>query len=118
MKNYCIDSWINKVALQTLLAWLALGCTSAFAIAATGSLDLDWKAPLAQEHPLVGKIYQSNAETSLQSLVDLMADNRYVLIGEKHDNIDHHQLELYLLKLLIERNAAAIQYHLWMLLWK
>ena len=107
MRNLLLSCPLYRISTRMLLL-ICLGICgiSTFTLAAADSLVLDWKAPLAQDHPLVGRVYQSQGEMTLESLADLMADSRFVLIGEKHDNADHHQLELYLLKMLVERNTA------------
>ena len=71
------------------------------------SLGLDWKAPLALDHPLTGAIYDSRGVLTPEALGLRMGDSRYLLIGEKHDNVDHHQLELYLLELLVKSPAVG-----------
>jgi len=91
----------------TCLAIVCISTLANVAVGATDSVDLNWRAPLAQDHPLVGEIYTAKAAITTEALADLMAASGYVLIGEKHDNIDHHQLELYLLKLLSERISGA-----------
>ena len=107
MRNLLLSCPLYRISTRVLLLiCLGVGGISTFTLAAASSLVLDWKAPLAQDHPLVGRVYQSQGEMTLESLADLMADSRFVLIGEKHDNADHHQLELYLLKMLVERNTA------------
>ena len=107
MRNLLLSCPLYRISTRVLLViCLGIGGISTFTLAAADSLVFDWKAPLAQDHPLVGKIYQSQGEMTLESLADLMADSRFVLIGEKHDNADHHQLELYLLKMLVERSRA------------
>lgn len=55
----------------------------------------NWLAPLLQNHPLVGKIYslEQKAFLSETELLSELRSTTYVLIGEKHDNTDHHRLE-------------------------
>lgn len=51
-----------------------------------------WVSPLDHTHPLVGKRYKIDTRTSI-SEAELVAGVRmvpYVLLGEKHDNADHH----------------------------
>jgi len=85
---------------------LGYGSLSISTIASTDIIKLDWQAPLAQDHALAGWIFDSDGVVTPEDLADRMAAVRFVLIGEKHDNIDHHQLELYLLKLLLKRLSA------------
>jgi uncharacterized iron-regulated protein len=76
-----------------LLTGLALG----------GSPGEPWQAPLRQDHPLVGQIWDVAAGEFIDSaaLVDRLRGGRFVLLGEKHDNPDHHRLQAWLLRALI-----------------
>jgi uncharacterized iron-regulated protein len=62
-----------------------------------------WQAPLGQDHPLVGRIWDVAAHEFIDSstLVDQLSRGRFVLLGEKHDNPDHHRLQAWLLRALI-----------------
>jgi uncharacterized iron-regulated protein len=53
-----------------------------------------WQAPLYQDHSLIGKIWSVTAERfiSQTELLDSIASARFLLLGEKHDNPDHHIL--------------------------
>ncbi len=79
--------------LWILLAGLALG----------GPPEEPWQAPLGQDHPLVGRIWDVAAGELIDSarLVDRLRPGRFVLLGEKHDNPDHHRLQAWLLGALI-----------------
>ena len=79
--------------LWTLLTGLALGLPS----------GEPWQAPLGQEHPLVGRIWDVAAGELIDSaaLVDRLRLGRFVLLGEKHDNPDHHRLQAWLLRALV-----------------
>jgi uncharacterized iron-regulated protein len=79
--------------LWTLLTGLALG----------GPSGEPWQAPLGQDHPLVGRIWDVAAGEFIDSaaLVDRLRRGRFVLLGEKHDNPDHHRLQAWLLRALI-----------------
>ena len=90
-------AWFNRV-----LVWVALG---SFGVQghATTDVELDWQSPLFVDHPLVGTIHTSENAISFEELVQIMARTRHILIGEKHDNPDHQQLELFLLEALNEQ---------------
>src|SRR6266850_1981294 len=79
--------------LWTLLTGLALG----------GPPAEPWQAPLGQDHPVVGRIWDVAAGEFIDSaaLVDRLRRGRFVLLGEKHDNPDHHRLQAWLLRALI-----------------
>jgi uncharacterized iron-regulated protein len=90
----------NMLALLPAIVVSFLGWFAISAAVASTSLQLEWESQIADTHPLVGGVYLKDGAITVPALAALMADNKYVLIGEKHDNSDHHQLELRLLKLL------------------
>jgi len=71
--------------------------------ASTVAYALEWQAPLLQQHPLVGHIYDldSQQRISEKELFQRLQQAPLVLIGEKHDNNDHHQIEARILKNLV-----------------
>jgi uncharacterized iron-regulated protein len=79
--------------LWTLLTGLAFG----------GPPGEPWQASLGQDHPLVGRIWDVGASEFIDSaaLVDRLRRGQFVLLGEKHDNPDHHRLQAWLLRALI-----------------
>ncbi|MBK1691960.1 ChaN family lipoprotein [Ectothiorhodospira mobilis] len=54
----------------------------------------EWKAPHLQEHPLVGRIWSVDHARFLsrEELRQHLQGAAYVLLGEVHDNPDHHRL--------------------------
>jgi uncharacterized iron-regulated protein len=62
-----------------------------------------WQAPLGQDHPLLGRIWDVAAGEFIDSaaLVERLRRGRFILLGEKHDNPDHHRLQAWLLRALI-----------------
>src|SRR5215475_12056660 len=76
---------------------LALGgCTKASKI--------DWESKEEQKHPLVGRIWDVKAGSFIgeDALVARLVASRFVLLGERHDNPDHHALQAKLLRAMIE----------------
>jgi len=65
----------------------------------------DWKAPLHAEHDLAGTVWDTRAGATLapDRLIDRLATSRFVLVGEVHDNPDHHRLQGW----IIAQLAAA-----------
>lgn len=58
-----------------------------------------WLSPTLRDHPLAGVIVNAKGEKVPESeLLAALASARFALIGEKHDNPDHHQIELRLIK--------------------
>lgn len=60
----------------------------------------EWKSQLLQDHPLVGNIWQHRSQQfiSAHTLSRSLAGGDILLLGEKHDNPDHHILRLALLQ--------------------
>lgn len=69
----------------------------------------DWDTDRLRDHPLVGRIYDS-ANTQMITPAELgerLLEARYLLLGEKHDNPDHHHLQRQVLQFLAAREAVA-----------
>lgn len=63
-----------------------------------------WQSPLLRDHPLAGRIWDVSQgrwvdETTLR---EELAKARFVLLGEQHDNADHHLLQASLVRALTE----------------
>lgn len=74
--------------------------------ACTSGTDLHSDA--AGPHPLVGRIYQASdrAEITLPALIAVAKRADFVLIGELHDNRQHHQLQARLVAALQSEGAS------------
>jgi uncharacterized iron-regulated protein len=73
-----------------------------------------WQAPLEREHPLTGRIWDVRAArfVSADTVVARLAGARYVLLGEKHDNPDHHAVQAAIVRALLaggRRPAIAFE---------
>lgn len=71
----------------------------------------DWQSPRERDHAQVGQIIdlRSGHEITRDALVQTLAAAPLVLLGEKHDNFDHHALQLWLLKTLeAQRKQGAL----------
>jgi uncharacterized iron-regulated protein len=64
-----------------------------------------WHTHVDEHHPLVGRIWDGRSGTFVEraTLVDTVVATRFVLLGEKHDNEDHHVLQAALLEAAIAR---------------
>jgi uncharacterized iron-regulated protein len=69
-----------------------------------------WFAPLEQSHALVGKIWDpaKHAEISQAELFHRLDDADYVLLGEAHDNPDHHRLQAQALSAVLAHGRRPI----------
>ena len=73
-----------------------------------------WKSSLGVDHPLTGRIWDVSAASFVdnRTLVRRLIRVRFVLLGEKHDNPDHHVLQAKLIRQMIEfgrRPAVAFE---------
>jgi uncharacterized iron-regulated protein len=62
----------------------------------------DWQSPEGREHADLGQIVdlRTGQRLSPQQLIEQLAPVPRVLVGEAHDNPDHHALQLWLLQAL------------------
>lgn len=99
--------FVLKLPAASLLA-LILG---AFAAACSG---VSWKSPLYRDHPLTGRIWGVAAARFIgrETLIQRLANADFVLLGERHDNPDHHLLQAGVVGSLItagRRPAVAFE---------
>ena len=69
-----------------------------------------WQSRLYVDHVLVGKIWDSaNQEfVSIEEFTSAIEESRYLILGEKHDNPDHHELQLAILNHLLDLNLVSL----------
>lgn len=93
----------RRGAFALLFVAMSAGC-------ATGPVR--WHATLGLKHPLTGCIWDVAAQTCVTeaALADRLADARFVLLGEQHDDLDHHVLQGRIIKALVarERRPAVV----------
>src|SRR5262245_6201608 len=73
-----------------------------------------WVSPQLADHPLVGAIWDARERrtTTRAALEAACAGADFTLIGETHDNPDHHRLQLELLEAIVRagrRPAVALE---------
>ncbi|MHB0817372.1 ChaN family lipoprotein [Stutzerimonas stutzeri] len=68
-----------------------------------------WRSPEGLEHADLGVIIdlRNGASLTPQQLLAELADSEHVLVGERHDNPDHHALQLWLLQALAQRREQG-----------
>lgn len=73
----------------------------AFAVSACSVTS--WKSTFGRNHPLTGRIWDVSSARFIdrQSLVTRLARADFLLLGERHDNPDHHLLQAEVLRSLI-----------------
>lgn len=99
------DKWVvlsKRLAASVALLWIC--------VAQAQLQEPDhWQSTLLTGHDLVGKIW-SQADQAFISTAELDArlqQARYLLLGEKHDNADHHALQLAVLDSLLARDKVS-----------
>jgi len=96
---------------QRLTGLLLLVAASGLAGAPAGG---PWQTSVAVDHPLVGVIWDVKADQAVSEadLVARLIAFKHVLLGEKHDNPDHHRLQARLVRALLaagRRPALAFE---------
>ena len=69
----------------------------------------EWQSPRERDNPRVGHIVdvRTGMRVTLTELLAELADVPLLLLGEKHDNPDHHALQLWLLHALEARREQG-----------
>jgi uncharacterized iron-regulated protein len=64
-----------------------------------------WKSALLRDHSLTGRIWLSDEARFIppQALIERLSARKYVLLGERHDNPDHHRIQAWITNRLIAR---------------
>jgi len=93
-----------------MLPLLGTGC-----VAAHSGNTQSWQSQLNTDHELVGKIWDSERDQFIDSpeLLSRIEGASYLLLGEKHDNPDHHALQLRVLDhALSSQNVANVSFEM------
>lgn len=63
-----------------------------------------WQSQLDRDHALVGKVWDVAAKSFIEpaKLWSRLASARFVLLGERHDNPDHHRLQARTMSALLQ----------------
>ncbi|WP_448682942.1 ChaN family lipoprotein [Pseudomonas nicosulfuronedens] len=95
---------MKKILLVPLLA-LAASCQSQVA---APPLPV-WQSPEGRDDAELGVIrdLRSGEQLSPTQLLDRLAAAPRVIVGEQHDNPDHHALELWLARALVDRRPSG-----------
>lgn len=95
----CIAAWQWACSGPASTASPATPVSPAPAAAASET----WLTTLDRQHPLVGKIWDVQARAFVEPgvLSERLVSARFVLLGERHDNPDHHRLQARLLERMV-----------------
>jgi uncharacterized iron-regulated protein len=82
---------------------------SSWAMAQSVPPPRDWLSTLEREHPLAGKVWSSAraGPIGLEELVSSLASVPLILLGEVHDNPDHHTLRGWAIGEIARRRQGA-----------
>jgi len=91
--------------LQSIF-WLFLVCS----LLNSSAFAQNWESEHFRDHMLVGKIWDSgnNVWLTEQQLILQLAEYDYILLGEAHNNADHHILQARLLNSLVASGEKPI----------
>lgn len=95
---------------RLFLALAALACIAAMPASFPGP----WHSAHHRDHPMIGAILETATGRAItpEALTVRLAARRYVLLGEKHDNPDHHRLQAWIVDRLVaagRRPAVAFE---------
>ena len=88
--------------MRVLLLFCLLGLVACQSLQTPTALPT-WQSPQAREHAQLGHIIELRSGRLLTpaQLLDALAAAPLLLVGEQHDNPDHHALQLWLLRNLV-----------------
>ena len=94
--------------MRVLLLFCLLGLVACQSLQAPSALPA-WQSPQAREHAQLGHIIELRTGRLLTpaQLLEALASTPLLLVGEQHDNPDHHALQLWLLRNLVQRRAQG-----------
>lgn len=69
-----------------------------------------WQSPELRTHPLAGKIWSraTGGFVAPQDYGTKLAKSRFVLLGEVHDNADHHRLQAWAIRTISKLRGARL----------
>lgn len=70
------------------------------------------RAPLYREHALAGRIWNGTAFVGEEALDAAVRSSDFVLLGETHDNPDHHALQARLVRVAAQGRKPAIVFEM------
>jgi uncharacterized iron-regulated protein len=87
---------LQRLAFRTGFCLLLFGCV--------GSRP----APLGEGHPLAGRVWDTREghESSSEALLARASASRFVILGETHDNPEHHGLQVRILAAMLQAGRS------------
>jgi len=127
LRSDCLRAEKKTLRRQARVVTSALGLACFFGACATGgsallseaapvnSPETGWETSLRADKALVGKIWEVSTRRfiSAEALLENLKSREYVLLGEKHDNPDHHSLQREILTALsAEAGLGAVSFEM------
>ena len=99
------SKWVVQIKIVLCGLFFSLSTSTSAQL----SNSLEWESKLYADHSLVGKIWNSATDSyvSIMQLSELSLSAKYLILGEKHDNPDHHALQLNFIEFLINNDALS-----------
>ncbi len=105
-----MNNWKLTSSVLCTVAMLMVACTpNNHAVSLQEILPPPWNSKFETEHPLVGKIWQTsqNRFVQLEQIREIIRDADFIMLGEKHDNIDHHRIQSKLIQIAFEGGRVS-----------
>jgi uncharacterized iron-regulated protein len=108
INNGC--KWAAYSKAVAIAIGVVLGAVSSAQLQAQLQQPEVWQSELLQGHELVGRIWSEELQdfVTAEQLAEVILGARYLLLGEKHDNPDHHALQLTILRFLLEEQRLGL----------
>jgi uncharacterized iron-regulated protein len=98
-------------AARHVLALAAALVTASLPAAPLASAEREWLSPHYRDHPLAGTIWTSDFKPATpEQLESAVLEANFVLLGEIHNNADHHRLQAQMIDALVRagRHPAVV----------
>ncbi len=98
-------------AAKRLFILTAVLVTASFMAAPLARAERQWLSPHYQDHPLAGTIWTSDFKpVTPEQLETAVLEANFVLLGEIHNNADHHRLQAQMIDALVRagRHPAVV----------
>ena len=106
-----IQALLGKMRRTLALILALMACSQTFSPGAGASPPWqNWQASLGLENPLTGRIWSASKKhfVSEEMLANTAADSHFILIGEIHDNADHHRLQAWLISEIADSRMPSV----------
>ena len=116
MKHPHSDIHLHAATPRASSLWLAslfVAAISCTPITSQLVPDKGFSSQLGGQHVLLGQVYRGSTRVTREALLSALGHARYVVLGETHDNRDHHQLQAQLVQqFLAAQPGAAVAFEM------